>query len=56
MRKVIDGKIYDTKTAEEIATDKYRDGNNEYPDGISMSLYKTKKGNYFSRSKNNNLA
>ena len=46
MKKVIDGKLYDTKTAEFIATNdsNFSRGDFEYED---TDLYKTKKGNFF---------
>jgi len=47
MRKVIDGKVYSTETAEVIATNDFSDGTNKYNCGRTSSLYRTKKGNYF---------
>lgn len=45
MKRIIDGKVYDTETATEIACDSYSS-----PGDFSYScetLYKTKKGRYF---------
>lgn len=47
MKQVIEGKLYNTETATEIATDKYWDGSNWDRHGRTTTLYKTKKGNYF---------
>jgi len=45
MRKVIDGKVYDTETAEQIATDSFSNyGDLTY---WSEALYRTQKGNWF---------
>lgn len=48
MKRVINGKLYNTETATEIATDKYWDGSNWDRHGRTTTLYKTPKGNYFS--------
>jgi len=47
MKKVIDRKVYNTETAEAIATNDFSDGTNKYNCGRTSSLYRTKKGNYF---------
>jgi len=47
MEQIINGKLYDTSTADLIADDKYWDGHNWDRQGRSKSLFKTKKGNYF---------
>ena len=47
MKKIIDRLLYDTETAEEIASDEYWDGRNRDRNGRNTILYKTKKGNYF---------
>lgn len=47
MRKVISRKIYDTETAEKIASNDFKDGNNEYSQGRTTRLYRTKKGGFF---------
>lgn len=46
MKKIIDGKRYDTKTAEEIAEYSNAFGSRDFR-YICESLYKTKNGNYF---------
>jgi hypothetical protein len=47
MKKVINGKMYDTDKAELIATDRYWDGSNWERNGRNTYLYKTVRGNYF---------
>lgn len=47
MKKIINGKVYDTKTAELIADNEYWDGNNMDRNGRNTYLYKTKKGRFF---------
>ena len=47
MKQVIDGKLYNTETATEIASDRYWDGHNFERHGRNTYLYKSKKGNYF---------
>ena len=47
MKKVINGKSYDTATAEAIADNEFSDGSNRMTGGRSTNLYKTKKGNFF---------
>lgn len=47
MKKVINGKSYDTEKAEAIADDHFKDGNNRLSHGRGTTLYKTAKGNYF---------
>jgi hypothetical protein len=39
MKAIIDGKIYDTETAERIA------------EGVCVEVYRTKKGNWFKRTR-----
>ena len=48
MKQIIDGKLYDTDTAELIADNEFSDGNNRMSHGRATYLYKTKKGNFFS--------
>ncbi|MFZ5888763.1 MAG: hypothetical protein ACOYYF_14970 [Chloroflexota bacterium] len=47
MKQVINGKVYDTKTATLVASDEYWDGSNWDRHGRNAYLYKTKKGNFF---------
>ena len=47
MKKVIEGKVYNTDTAIELASDHYWDGHNMERGGRNTYLYKTKKGNFF---------
>ncbi len=47
MRRVINKKVYDTETADEIATNDFSDGTNQYNVGRTSSLYRTPKGAYF---------
>lgn len=47
MKQVIDGKQYDTETADKIASDHYWDGSNWDRNGRSNYLYKTRKGAFF---------
>lgn len=47
MKKVINGKAYNTETAILIATDEYKYGTNRANAGRNTYLYKTQKGNYF---------
>lgn len=47
MNQIIDGKKYDTKTAELIADNEFSDGSNRRNHGRNVYLYKTKKGNFF---------
>jgi hypothetical protein len=47
MKKIINGKSYDTATAEAIADNQFSDGSNRMPGGRSTTLYKTAKGNFF---------
>ena len=47
MRQIINGKLYNTETAELLAHDEYWDGQNFHRDFRNTFLYKTKKGNYF---------
>jgi len=48
MKRVINKKSYDTDTAQVIATNDFSDGTNKYNCGRTATLYRTKKGNYFS--------
>ncbi|MBO6350070.1 hypothetical protein EY688_13075 [Enterococcus casseliflavus] len=45
MKKIIEGKLYNTETATLIA--EYRKGNRTDFNGIEEEVYKTKKGQYF---------
>lgn len=47
MKQVINKKMYNTETAEEVASDKYWDGHNWDRRGRNKTLYKTKKGRFF---------
>ncbi len=47
MRRIINGKAYDTKTADLIADDEFSDGNNQFSHGRASYLYRTPKGNFF---------
>ena len=47
MKAVINGKLYNTDTAEAIADNEFGDGSNRMNVGRCTTLYKTKKGNYF---------
>ena len=49
MKKVIDRKIYDTKTATLIAGNDYWDGSNWERHGRQTFLFKTPKGAYFAQ-------
>jgi len=47
MNKVVNGKRYNTETAELLAGNDYWDGHNFERSGRNSFLYRTKKGNYF---------
>jgi len=47
MKKIIDGKRYNTETAEKLADNYYRDGANRLANGIALTLYRTPRGRYF---------
>lgn len=47
MKKVIGGKLYNTETAMEVASDRYWDGRNWERQGRNTYLFKTHKGNFF---------
>lgn len=47
MKQVIDGKVYDTKTATLAASDRFWDGSNWERNGRNTYLYKTRNGRYF---------
>jgi hypothetical protein len=47
MKQIINGKVYDTKTAALVASNRYWDGSNWERNGRNTYLYKTAKGNYF---------
>jgi hypothetical protein len=47
VKAIIDGKLYNTETATEVASDHYWDGHNWERHGRNTFLYKTKKGNFF---------
>jgi hypothetical protein len=49
MRRVIGGKVYDTKTATIIADDAFWDGHNFERHGRNTFLFKTKNGGYFAQ-------
>jgi hypothetical protein len=48
LKQIIDGKLYNTETADLIADNEFVDGNNRMSHGRATYLYKTKKGNFFS--------
>jgi len=50
MKQIIDRKVYDTKTATLIASDRYWDGHNFERSGRNTYLYKTAKGNFFTHN------
>lgn len=47
MRDIIGGKVYDTETADLVASDHYWDGSNWERNGRNYFLYKTRKGAFF---------
>ena len=47
MQEIIDGKRYDTETAELVTDDEYWDGSNWDRRGRNTYLYRTKKGAFF---------
>lgn len=47
MKQIIDGKLYDTETADVVASNDYWDGSNLERGGRNKHLYKTQKGNFF---------
>ena len=47
MKRVVNGKLYDTSTAKLIADDEFSDGRNRLSGGRGSYLYKTRKGNFF---------
>jgi len=47
MKQIINGKSYDTKTAQVVASDRYWDGHNWERNGRNMYLYKTTRGAFF---------
>lgn len=47
MKAVIGGKLYNTETAKEVASDCYWDGHNFERHGRNTYLFQTKKGNFF---------
>jgi len=47
MKQIIDGKQYDTKKADLVASDRFWDGRNFERNGRNTYLYKTSKGNFF---------
>lgn len=47
MKQIINGKLYDTEKAQEVASDHYWDGSNWDRRGRNTFLYKTAKGNFF---------
>ncbi|MDK2974906.1 MAG: hypothetical protein PWP08_1277 [Methanofollis sp.] len=47
MEQIIDGRRYDTETADLIASDRYWDGSNFERNGRNAYLYKTKNGRFF---------
>lgn len=47
MKQVINGKLYNTKTATLLASDHYWDGHNWERHGRNTFLYRTSKGNFF---------
>jgi hypothetical protein len=47
MKRIIGGKVYNTETANQVASDCYWDGHNFERRGRNTYLYKTAKGNFF---------
>jgi hypothetical protein len=47
MKRIINGKLYNTETAIEVASDRYWDGHNWERGGRNTYLFKTRKGNFF---------
>jgi hypothetical protein len=47
MEQIIEGKKYNTATADLVTSDRYWDGSNFERSGRNTYLYKTKKGNFF---------
>lgn len=47
VKRIVDGKLYDTETAVLIASDEYWDGHNHERRGRNTHLYRTLKGNFF---------
>ncbi len=47
MKQVVNGKQFDTETAQLVASDRYWDGSNFERSGRNTFLYKTAKGNCF---------
>ena len=45
MKRIVDGLLYDTETAEEVAS--FSRGHSGDFDSVSETLYKTKSGNWF---------
>jgi len=49
MKQIINRKVYDTKTATLIASNRFWDGRNFERNGRNTYLYKTMRGNFFAR-------
>ena len=49
MKQIINGKLYNTETADLVADNEFSDGNNRFSHGTASYLYKTKKGNFFTQ-------
>ena len=47
MKRIINGKRYDTEKADTVATNAYWDGSNHDRNGRTTSLMKTKNGRFF---------
>ncbi len=47
LKQIINGKIYNTKTATLLASNEYWDGNNWERSGTNTHLYQTKKKSFF---------
>jgi len=47
MKQVINGKLYNTETADAIADNTFRDGTNRRNQGRCTTLYKTRSGKFF---------
>jgi hypothetical protein len=47
MKQIVNGKLYNTDTAEAIADNEFSDGTNRMNCGRCSTLYKTKKGGFF---------
>jgi len=47
MKQILNGKLYDTDKAQQVASNRYWDGSNWERHGRNTFLYRTAKGNFF---------